>query len=386
MKINLDKIKDMTSKLFSRKTILILCYVITFLLLALILLPYFHINTLTEHVVETYLSFFQSIGKKEVIDQALSSNSIIVDESVNYGANGDSFGVINPFIALLAAMLTFIAFFVQYNANIKMQMDNKKQQTERQFYEMLRIRQESLNTLTLDAPAGTNGELKKIHGQEVFSTLRREFDLIFKIVNYKFPSKNEAFEKAYAIFFWGFKSKSKNADISYIIKELICDSYKDANNNNLKLSRDTIITTNYSNISNTIYDAQKLFCNANDFAAGRINILDPYYRHLYFMVKTIACSKSFENSKDEKNEKTTFLKLLRAQMTSDEQILLLYNWHSKLGKKWESSEENQFFFTEWEMIHNIFPENCVFNKQEILNLFPNASDKQKAEMFEHIKP
>ena len=68
------------------------------------------------------------------------------------------------------------------------------------------------------------------------------------------------------------------------------------------------------------------------------------------------------------------------------QILLLYNWHSNLGEKWESNKEKQFFFTEWEMIHNIFSENCVFDGHEILNMFPNASDKQKAAMFEHIKP
>ena len=251
---------------------------------------------------------------------------------------------------------------------------------------MLRIRQESLNALTLSAPAGTNDESKKIHGQQVFSALRREFDLIFKIVNYKYPSKNEAFEIAYRIFFWGLKSANNNPDIDYIITELIRDSYKDASNPELKQTRDIAIQTLHGTIQDVIFDAQKLFCNANDFATGRINILDPYYRHLYFMVKTIACSKSFENSKDESNEKTAFLKLLRAQMTSDEQILLLYNWHSGLGVKWESSEEKQHFFTEWEMIHNIFPENCVFDRDEILRMFPNASDKQKAEMFEHIKP
>lgn len=293
-------------------------------------------------------------------------------------------GLMSPFIAIAAAILTFMAFWVQYNANLKINSENKRQQTERQFYEMLRIRQESLNNLTLDIPTGTIGESKKIHGQEVFSVLRKEFDLIFKIVNYKYPSKNEAFEKAYAIFFWGFKAAKKDTDIYRIIKELICDIPEDDKLHKLIKEFDIII--DYDAIRDVIYNAQKLYQNTNNFAAGRINILDPYYRHLYFMVKTIACSKSFENSKDEKSFKNAFLKLLRAQMTSDEQILLLYNWHSKLGQKWESSEENQFFFTEWEMIHNIFPEDCVFNEQEILNLFPNASVKQKAEMFEHIKP
>ena len=127
MKNKFNKAKSIMSKLFTKQALVYLCYAVTILLLALILLPYFHINTFTEHVVETYLSFFHSIGKNEVIAPVLSSSPTIIDESVNYGANGDSFGVINPFIALLAAMLTFIAFLVQYNANVKMQRDNKKQ-------------------------------------------------------------------------------------------------------------------------------------------------------------------------------------------------------------------------------------------------------------------
>src|SRR5574344_2655544 len=36
------------------------------------------------------------------------------------GQTGDSFGIMNPFIAIAAALLTFAAFWVQYNANRKM--------------------------------------------------------------------------------------------------------------------------------------------------------------------------------------------------------------------------------------------------------------------------
>ena len=75
-------------------------------------------------------------------------------------------------------------------------------------------------------------------------------------------------------------------------------------------------------------------------------------------------------------------------MTSDEQILLLYNWFAgiDLGGKWENVEHKQYFFSKYQMIHNMFPSNSVFSEREILGMFPHVSDKDKMDMFEHIKP
>ena len=83
------------------------------------------------------------------------------------------------------------------------------------------------------------------------------------------------------------------------------------------------------------------------------NELDNYFRHLFLTVKTIA-------KEDDKilpyNEKRDLLRILRAQLTESEQILLLYNWMSREGYKWESeTEEGNHFFTQYRMIHNISP-------------------------------
>ena len=71
-------------------------------------------------------------------------------------------------------------------------------------------------------------------------------------------------------------------------------------------------------------------------------------------------------------------------MTSDEQILLLYNWFSGYGEKWESEKVNQYFFSKYYMIHNIFPDDSIFEPHEIYNMFPHVSDEDKMNMFEHI--
>ena len=65
-------------------------------------------------------------------------------------------------------------------------------------------------------------------------------------------------------------------------------------------------------------------------------------------------------SEDEKyltyNEKRDLLRILRAQLTSTEQIMLFYNWFSGNGSEWEESDPNgNHFFTQYRMIHNVIP-------------------------------
>ena len=41
------------------------------------------------------------------------------------GVIGDTFGIMNPFIAIAAAIITFAAFLIQYQANVNMLEENK---------------------------------------------------------------------------------------------------------------------------------------------------------------------------------------------------------------------------------------------------------------------
>ena len=56
----------------------------------------------------------------------------------------------SPFIAIVAALLTFMAFWMQYNANQEMLKNNARQEVERQFYEMLHIHKENVKELKWD--------------------------------------------------------------------------------------------------------------------------------------------------------------------------------------------------------------------------------------------
>ncbi|WP_405329675.1 hypothetical protein [Fibrobacter sp.] len=56
----------------------------------------------------------------------------------------------SPFIAIVAALLTFMAFWVQHEANEKMLKNHERQEVERQFYEMLHIHKENVKELKWD--------------------------------------------------------------------------------------------------------------------------------------------------------------------------------------------------------------------------------------------
>lgn len=72
------------------------------------------------------------------------------------GEIGDTIGgIMGPFIAIAAAGLTFIAFWVQYKANIQQRYDIAIEHFESNLFEMIHIQQEIINGLkieTVEAP------------------------------------------------------------------------------------------------------------------------------------------------------------------------------------------------------------------------------------------
>ena len=292
---------------------------------------------------------------------------------VGKGEIGDTFGIMNPFIAIIAALLTFMAFGTQYNANIQMIENNDKQQEERQFYEMLKIHIDNTNKLSAKAliKKGNNQyEDITVFGKTALKIMRKEFNLIHLIVGFykeNNPSPEDIFNEAYSIFFIG-----NNHDIH-------------DGSNNVRQKIELIRTTDeFENLTSLIQPPNikdNLKFSPQNVAIGHIEQFDSYYRHLYNMVKSVALSTHFDE-----NEKIKFLKILRAQMTSDEQILLLYNWHSGYGKKWESVDDKHFFFSKYQIIHNIFPSDCVFTSNEIFNMFPHVSENIKRKMFNNFQP
>lgn len=94
----------------------------------------------------------------------LTKNSWI--DFTSTGEIGDTIGgIMGPFIAIAAAGLTFIAFWVQYKANIQQRHDIAIERFESNLFEMLHIQQEITNGLLIEQAGKDVGPQR---GRDVF--------------------------------------------------------------------------------------------------------------------------------------------------------------------------------------------------------------------------
>src|SRR5574344_705604 len=296
------------------------------------------------------------------------------------GQTGDSFGIMNLFIAIADVLLIFAAFWVHYNSNRKMLNDSAMQQLERQFYEMLKIHRDNVNRLEwkilrdeteYDFYKFQDKEqksedicknnfkycIKKLDhissiGQDVLRLYLNEFLLAYECVN-NIPKEDKPFNLAYQIFFEGLDKVEIDKEAEIKLRE-VKESVNKGNFDNSKLTK-SIITRGKNQGRCNIFE-------------GHRAVLNPYYRHLFYSARSIVESKVFDEP-----EKMNYLKILRSQMTSEEQTLLLVNWHAGYGTEWEykaKDKRENHFLTKYKMIHNIEKKDfeTVLSVEELKNL------------------
>ena len=226
----------------------------------------------------------------------------------------------------------------------------KKANLENQFYEMLKIHCDNVKnlhaeSLCTDLITGNQSQ-KTVNAQDFCRCLLEEFDLIYSKI-YESEKTGDIFNKAYHTFFFGIDSTAKE------LKKETAEAIR----NFVSQNSNTLVWQNHP----------KLIPVKDSLFMGRMDQLVSYYRHLFLMVKTVA---QFNDELFPYKDKRQFLRILRAQLSSAEQILLYYNWKSGCGEKWEedsSITNGNHFFTDYRMIHNIIPKDCwVFSSDEIL--------------------
>lgn len=275
------------------------------------------------------------------------------------GEIGDTIGgTMGPFIAIAAALLTFIAFWVQFKANKQQSLQFEKQANdvtierfENKFYEMLGIQRANLNEIKIndDAKARKAIILMFYEFRFCYANIKKHIEE-YNQQELGFDSKDESviIDIAYHLFFMGIGNNSDKLTIASL---------------NEKCEQEFILKTiRYLEDIKEKYDAGnktftvKLKDNSNklEYTAyykpfdGHISRLGHYFRHLYQTVKLIS-------EQDDKiineNKKCEYAKTLRAQLSDHEQLLLYYNINSSLGRAWINKKEN--FITRFRMIKNI---------------------------------
>ena len=181
------------------------------------------------------------------------------------GQIGDTIGgIMGPFIAIAAAGLTFIAFWVQYKANIQQRHDIAIERFESNLFEMIHIQQEIINGLKIET-VGT-------HENRTLSMGRDVFQCLYEILHVRMDLEN--------------------VNSHQTLKRLL-------------------------GISD---EAKKKMESVNELCS-----LDHYYRHLYRIFKYIDSANSMFFNKEKKYE---YAAIVRATLSPYELIMLYYNCFS----------------------------------------------------------
>lgn len=289
------------------------------------------------------------------------------------GQIGDTFGgIANPFIALVGILLTFLAFYMQIKANKiqrelfykgldenKRQFEQeltanreqlndqlaiqtlqfKKSEFESQFYEMLKLHKENVNEVSISRKVRLRQSLKEVQvqyieikGRKAFEEILIELEKCYEAAKIAFPNKDKEYwlNRAYSVFFFGINSDENG------IKRSFYDEKKQKQIEKISETR-------------FLKYIKEQFKSSSVYLDGYATFLAHFYRHLFQIVKFISVQ-------DEKlityKEKRKYIRILRAQLSNPEQALLFYNWKSGFGSQWEN--ENNKFFTDYRMIHNIY--------------------------------
>lgn len=320
-----------------------------------------------------------------------------IEFNAETGVIGDTIGgIVNPFIALAGVIVTGLAFYMQLKANeiqinnfqIELQNqketfekqleiqkeDNRFNQFESQFYEMLRLHKENVNEIELDLynqventvydTSRGGGHLlgrrtssieeftniKSVRGRDVFIYFANELEFAFKLYKDIIGTELQFFNFSipYKTFFNGATTLSSTDYQRRVIIEK--DNFK-----NLVLNS----TSNDNFLGITAKARYPIF-------EGHENKLGHYYRHLYHTVKFVALENDFLSYP----QKRKYLRILRAQLSNYEQAMLFYNYLA-YAPEWEN---NNKFLSDYRMIHNLSLETLIQDDyflskyQEIKNL------------------
>lgn len=220
----------------------------------------------------------------------------------------------------------------------------QKQQIENRYFELIHIQRENCSEISL----------KDRIGRKVFIPLLREFyecHTVVTLYNIAFMNNKELYldkhgviNLAYLAFFYGACGESSEEILKNRLKHKFDEPY---------------LNELIAQFKDRQRDLEKMKDGGNAKFhykpfEGHQTRLGHYYRHMYQAIKYIDNQESDSISY---NEKYQYVKILRAQLSNQEQALLCFNTISDLGAAWELGKEpsdiNSHLITKYNFIKNI---------------------------------
>lgn len=290
---------------------------------------------------------------------------------------GDSIGgMMGPFIAIIAAAFTFLAFWVQYKANLQQELDLQKERFENKFYELLKLHKDNVNEITV---------ANKYHGRKAFVHMFYEYKLIHIMAEAfikKYPNNlddvpqnlKDTIDKielgvphhlgfdlkdlekitgiTYTYFFLGTGSNSDYLTYNVLSKiaspRFVCYLTNYLRDFQGRINKD--IPHRKDIIESELGDKVNIDSNFDiptyPILHGHVSKLGHYYRHLFLTVKFVS---EYDSKVLSPTDKYEYIKILRAQLSAHEQLMLYYNSLASFGSPWRKEK----FIQNFRIIKNI---------------------------------
>jgi len=311
------------------------------------------------------------------------------------GQIGDTIGgTMGPFVGIAAAILTFLAFWVQFKANEQQKVDLKEQRDrahlenfQNTFFELIKLHKENINELSYYKYDSKN--VIKTENRRVFRAIFSEFLECYREVkkysnsidpdsyllpDYKLELQTVINKKnieanlielsiidiAYSVTFFGLDNSGltilserfeKRYNNDYYSKLLLYLSIKPKRESEDYLAIWAAINKlkfqEFQNLLETVHKlkADKKTYDEGISALGNALLSGKYFRKYYdghqhrlghYFRHLFQTYIFLDKSKDLNDEQIMFYgKILRAQLSTYEQALLFINCVSSLGMKWE---------------------------------------------------
>ena len=304
------------------------------------------------------------------------------------GEVGDTIGgIMSPFVAIAAAFLTFLAFWVQFKANEQQRKDISKERFENKFYELIHLHRENVKALRHHGNEGREAIVSSCYYiSSIYSLIDNSFLKFYKNdtnalaqlqdLSKAYPDVRFLFmEIAYNLFIYGEdylrslsceeKEFAVYQHVIHMIKTMCPFNTCDNRYMYIPSDRISLLTKEYFECKDR--DGAMVMYIPDDFLANNHDVFGIYFRQLYHIVKMIAKSDLLSEK-----ERYDYIKILRSQLSDFEQILLYYNSMSRVGYKWnrpmppshvdlnEAWRETMKLIPRFRLIRNIPPSFQLF--------------------------
>jgi len=257
------------------------------------------------------------------------------------GSIGDTInGVTAPFIGVSVAILTFLAFYMQYNANethnIQFDTQSVEKKSEKHEKKILYLIKENRN-IAINMSIGDDGS--RIEGYKCFSRMFNEFRVSYEIVSSFYSSyikegritDNEIINIAYMIFYNGVGDTSNILNHKVLKSAPQISKLLDIFNDTSKYWEEgkELRQQTHELLYGVEYNLKPIENIEYKPFDGHMTRLGQYFRNLFHI---LSYTFDVENELLSKNDGYELIKSLRSQLSNYEQILIYFNSLSLYGE------------------------------------------------------